>query len=403
MIQNLAKVMDTNLNVINLSQSSDAVDIFGGFKPNNSKVFMFKYLERLVDLLNSRNVKKEFINGLRDAYEKEVDYFIKYTLKAIEKIEKENVKNNMFIEGDLEQMRQVYAGLKKLQNSFKKGCYNAFTYLDGILLETLKKDEWVLLDEINLASDDLLLKVSPILQGQDVFIIENNELKIYTRGPKFRIFGSMNPEYNIGNKRLPVEVRNSFTEFFIPEIRELDDVKTFIRTYVGDLHNEKIITEVAKFYIFVKGKQNSNEIQKLNNSKCNFSLRNLSRTLMSLRNAILFYDTETALAEVIQMNFYSQLNDESISLIQNYTGMKGVSTKKVRGLNTTEYVNFNYFIRRDYVGESNTLNDDTFDSKFILTTTFKKHLNNLLSIVTLSNYAVLLEGPTSCGKTSIIE
>jgi len=34
---------------------------------------------------------------------------------------------------------------------------------------------------------------------------------------------------------------------------------------------------------------------------------------------------------------------------------------------------------------------------------FIKHLETLIQIVSLSNYAVLLEGPTSCGKTSIVE
>ena len=34
---------------------------------------------------------------------------------------------------------------------------------------------------------------------------------------------------------------------------------------------------------------------------------------------------------------------------------------------------------------------------------FINHLETLIQIITLSDYAVLLEGPTSCGKTSIIE
>jgi MoxR-like ATPase len=402
MIQNLAKVMNTKLNVINLSQSSDASDLFGGYKPINSKVFLYKYFEKLVNIITSnfdQNNNRKFLTSLYEAYEKDVDYFIKFALKAIEKIEAKLGNKGIFEQTEIE--------LKKLQNSFKKGCYNAFTYMDGILLDSLKKDEWVLLDEINLASDDLLLKLNPILQGQDIFVIENNDLEIYQRGPKFRIFGSMNPEYNIGKKRLPSEVRNSFTEFFIPEIKELHDVKTFIKTYVGDLLDDRHITEMAKLYSLVKDKQNKNEIQKINNSKCNFSLRNLSRMLMSFREAVRFYETDSALAEVIQMNFFSQINDESIALLQSNTGLNiptKLTNKKVRAINSKEYVNFNnYFIRKEYISPENTLTSDNPDNKFILTKTFKSHLNNLLSIITLSNYAVLLEGPTSSGKTSIIE
>jgi midasin (ATPase involved in ribosome maturation) len=371
MIQNLAKVMNTKLNVINLSQSSDVSDLFGGFKPINSKVFLYKYFEKLVNVITTnfdQNNNRKFLTSLYEAYEKDADYFIKFALKAIEKIEAKL---------GVDTLEQTATELKKLQNSFKKGCYNAFTYMDGILLNSLKKDEWVLLDEINLASDDLLLKISPILQGQDIFVIENNELKIYRRGPKFRIFGSMNPEYNIGKKRLPGEVRNSFTEYFVPEIKDLHDVKTFIRTYVGDLLDNRHITEMTKFYIQLKDKQNKNEIQKINNSKCNFSLRNLSRTLMSFREAVRLYETDSALAEVIQMNFYSQLNDESITLLQSNTSLNisdKLTSKKVRAVNPKEYVN-NYFIKKEYISPENTLGSDNLDNKFILTKTFKRHLN----------------------------
>ena len=34
---------------------------------------------------------------------------------------------------------------------------------------------------------------------------------------------------------------------------------------------------------------------------------------------------------------------------------------------------------------------------------FINHLETLIKIITLSNYVILLEGPTSCGKTNIIE
>lgn len=44
-----------------------------------------------------------------------------------------------------------------------------------------------------------------------------------------------------------------------------------------------------------------------------------------------------------------------------------------------------------------------FDSKnFILTNSFKKLLRQLASVVSVSDFAVILEGPTSAGKTSCI-
>ena len=53
---------------------------------------------------------------------------------------------------------------------------NSFKYLEGILLQSIKNDEWILLDEINLASDNILLKLKSILEGNSIFIMNNNKI-----------------------------------------------------------------------------------------------------------------------------------------------------------------------------------------------------------------------------------
>lgn len=47
---------------------------------------------------------------------------------------------------------------------------------------------------------------------------------------------------------------------------------------------------------------------------------------------------------------------------------------------------------------------ENFDAKnFILTPSFKSLLRQLSSVVAISNFAVILEGPTSAGKTSCVQ
>ena len=81
------------------------------------------------------------------------------------------------------------------------------------------------------------------------------------------------------------------------------------------------------------------------------------------------------------MNFLSQIdNDYRKNLSVQYSGsmLKTVS---------------------DVINYANTMENNNF----ILTPMFINHLTTLIQIVSLSNYAVLLEGPTSCGKTSVVE
>jgi midasin (ATPase involved in ribosome maturation) len=46
---------------------------------------------------------------------------------------------------------------------------------------------------------------------------------------------------------------------------------------------------------------------------------------------------------------------------------------------------------------------DIAQTDYILTPTVTRHLENLSKVVIDPRYAILLEGPTSCGKTSMVE
>ena len=63
---------------------------------------------------------------------------------------------------------------------------------------------------------------------------------------KFRLFGSMNTEYNIGKKRLQNELEIFFNEIFINEISTQKDLKNF---YLNDLPqiNDSYIDLINKF------------------------------------------------------------------------------------------------------------------------------------------------------------
>ncbi len=119
-----------------------------------------------------------------------------------------------------------------------------------------------------MATDELLFKLNPILEGQPIILSEKSnislildELVSYTIGKRFRIFGSMNPEYNIGKKRLPPSLRLKFTEFFVPEISEKHDLKNFVGTYISGIVDDTIISKITEFYLKIKDLQKRSLIQ----------------------------------------------------------------------------------------------------------------------------------------------
>lgn len=52
------------------------------------------------------------------------------------------------------------------------------------------------------------------------------------RHENFRIFGCMNPSGDIGKKDLPPGLRNRFTEFFVDDLSNRDDLKVEFISFI---------------------------------------------------------------------------------------------------------------------------------------------------------------------------
>lgn len=96
----------------------------------------------------------------------------------------------------------------------------------------MQNGDWVLLDEINLASESILNKLSTIIQGNHILLNERAdviEMKIH---PEFRVFMCMNPPYSsAGKKQLPHSLRSKLQEFYVPEIENQSDLWSIIDKY----------------------------------------------------------------------------------------------------------------------------------------------------------------------------
>lgn len=98
--------------------------------------------------------------------------------------------------------------------------------------------DWVLLDEINLASAETLECLSGLLESQrgSLFLLERGDREPIKRHPDFRLFAAMNPANDIGKKQLPIGLRSRFTEFVVDEISSVSDLATLVGDYLRDLN-----------------------------------------------------------------------------------------------------------------------------------------------------------------------
>ena len=98
----------------------------------------------------------------------------------------------------------------------------SFHWCDGVFLQALKRGHWVLLDELNLASQSVLEGLNAVLDHRaEIFIPELGE--VFHPPPSFRIFACQNPMGQGGGRRgLPSSFLNRFTKVQLDVLQEDD-------------------------------------------------------------------------------------------------------------------------------------------------------------------------------------
>ena len=114
----------------------------------------------------------------------------------------------------------------KLQASFK--------WCDGVLLTAIKNGDWVLLDELNLASQSVLEGLNSCLDYRaSVFVPELG--KTFRCPPTFRVFAAQNPlAQGGGRKGLPRSFLNRFTKVYV-EALSGSDLRTIVASKYSSL------------------------------------------------------------------------------------------------------------------------------------------------------------------------
>jgi midasin len=97
-----------------------------------------------------------------------------------------------------------------------------FVWCDGIFLTAMKRGDWVLLDELNLAPQSVLEGLNACLDHRgEVFLPEIGQT--IKCSPTFRVFCAQNPMVEGGGRKgLPQSFLSRFSKVFVETMTELD-------------------------------------------------------------------------------------------------------------------------------------------------------------------------------------
>lgn len=287
----------------------------------------------------------------------------------------------------------------------------------------------MLLDEINLASSETLQRLCGLLDDShgSITLTEKGDAEAVSRHPDFRLFAAMNPATDAGKKDLPSSVRSRFTEIYVDELVDPVQLRSVTARYLNGVvttdgvpleHSESVMTSVD---VYLQCRLLSDQsLVDGGGQKPRYTMRTLCRTLSAARNLIVQqrFAPHRAILEGFQLAFEGSLDVPSRKIIdKQFMSLlpKGISRKERdhpgrrpdgrKGIDS--FVLIKPFWIKTGTEEQNDWAEPSVSSngkpKFVLTPSAKSNLRRLCQAVASGPWSILLEGPTSAGKTTLVE
>lgn len=269
-----------------------------------------------------------------------------------------------------------------------------FSFVEGAFVSALKKGEWILLDEVNLAPTETLQRVTGVLEGESasLCLVERGDVSHVVRHPNFRLFACMNPATDAGKRDLPFSLRSRFSEYFVDDVLDDEDLTLFVNRYLGDRKSvSELVHKIVCFYKTVK-RDSEERLQDGANQKPQYSLRSLYRALeyTTMTESEGKFELRKAIYDGFSMFFGTLLDRPSAKI------MDQMILSYLLGGKIPSHVPFDV-----YLDSASTSSE--FTEKYILTRSVREHLRDLARAIKIKKYPVLLQGPTSSGKTSLVQ
>ncbi|XP_014736917.1 PREDICTED: midasin-like, partial [Sturnus vulgaris] len=408
-VQYLAHITGHRLRVVNMNQQSDTADLLGGYKPVDNKLIWLPLRESFEELFSqtfSRKKNQTFLGHIQTCYRQKRWHDL---LKLMQHIHKSAINKEVNENASGLPLKEKWEAFGlKLNHAHQqmKMTENAllFAFVEGTLAQAVKKGEWILLDEINLAAAETLECLSGLLEGSSgsLVLLDRGDTEPLVRHPDFRLFACMNPATDVGKRNLPLGIRNRFTELYVEELRNEGDLQILIMDYLRSLNvNKNTVQGIVNFYLSVR-KEAETKLVDGTGHRPHYSLRTLCRALrFAASNPC--GSIARSLYEGFCLSFLTQLDRSSHPVVQKLICQHIVSgnIKSLLKQQIPKPQGGSFILIEGYwisAGDK----EPTVDESYVLTPSVKLNLKDIVRVVSAGTHPVLIQGETSVGKTSLI-
>ncbi|XP_021720497.1 midasin-like [Chenopodium quinoa] len=403
LVQNLATRLGQKLTVLNLSQQSDVADLLGGFRPMDPQyicVPLYKEFESLFMTTFSVKDNQDFLALLKKLVnDKNWTKLLTGFKKGVERVVRigrcgSGTKRKRPLE---ERVLGLWENLSQkveiARNQLAGSSGMIFSFVEGAFVTALRNGEWILLDEVNLAPPETLQRIIGVLDGESGSLCLAENGVVVDRHSNFRMFACMNPATDAGKRDLPYSLRSRFTEYFVDDVLEDEDLTLFVNQFLDDRHTDKdLANKIVRFYKMAK-KESEEKLQDGANQKPQYSLRSLYRALEYIRKARKL-GFKRAVYDGFCMFFMTLLEDRSAEMMNEriISFLLGDHKQLPPPIPLEQLLNV-----KEKPGS------EQFLREYVITKSVEEHIRSLARAVYIKRYPVLLQGPTSSGKTSLVQ
>lgn len=284
-----------------------------------------------------------------------------------------------------------------------------------------------MLDEINLASSDTLQRLCGLLDEPtgSLTLTERGDDRAIVRHSNFRLFAAMNPATDAGKKDLPASIRSRFSELFVDELMDPVELRSVAAGYLDGVipasgkppEHSEIVISVVDIYLKCRGLAETS-LSDGGGNKPRYTLRTLSRALSAAKVLVVEQriPLHRAIYEGFQLAFEGALDATSTKstrkLLKSLLGSNVSKSDLEHPGRRPEgrQGDGKYILIKPFWIKSGTLEPTDWSSpsadgtvRFILTPSISSSLRRLSRSLAAGPWPILLEGPTSAGKTTLVE
>lgn len=243
-------------------------------------------------------------------------------------------------------------------------------------------------------------------------LTERGDVEPIARHPQFRLFACMNPATDVGKKDLPPNLRARFTELYVPPPDDdREALISIVAQYLGDAAagEKSVILDIAELYTTIKRLSAAKEIVDGSNAPPHYSMRTLARALTFAVQSAPLFGLRRGLWEGYLMAFTMFLDIASARVAREagekyiLGPMKNASAVLAQIPALPSSMDPDSFIRFGPFWLQRGPLPPVPESRYIITPSVQSKLSDLARVILTKRYPVLIQGPTSAGKTSAVE